>query len=161
MNIAQNFLFLFLNQIRSFRVQPQTISPRFWNSANWLFKWRFRFVCFGSFSVCCHPKTLLPWQRGVTTSPLYLDRAFCFFLPATRGTATKVTQNDVTIIHVGITWLTHWRNLTSLWRYIEDVFEKPKFHQLLTISVMSWWRLLLLKNDLKPFAILNPPFWIN
>ena len=88
---------------------------------------------------------------------------FAFFFPATGGTATKVTQNDVTIIslHVGITWLTHWRNLTSLWRYIDDVFEKLKFHQFLTISVMSWWRLLLLKNDLEPLAILNPPFWIN
>ena len=23
------------------------------------------------FSVCCHPEILLPWQRDVTTSPLY------------------------------------------------------------------------------------------
>ena len=24
-------------------------------------------------SVCCHPKILLPWERDVTTSPLYKD----------------------------------------------------------------------------------------
>jgi len=24
-----------------------------------------------TFSVCCHPKLLLPWQRDVTTSPFY------------------------------------------------------------------------------------------
>ena len=33
------------------------------NGANSLFKWRL--------SVCCHPEILLPWQRDVTTSPLY------------------------------------------------------------------------------------------
>ena len=42
---AQNFLFLFLNQIRSYEV---------WNSANWIFKW--------CFLVCCHPEILLPYQ---------------------------------------------------------------------------------------------------
>ena len=24
------------------------------------------------FSICCHPKNLLPWQHDVTTSPLYM-----------------------------------------------------------------------------------------
>ena len=24
-----------------------------------------------TFSVCCHPEILLPWERDVTTSPLY------------------------------------------------------------------------------------------
>ena len=54
--------FFFSTQILSFRIQPQTISPRFyklmklnkinelWNSANSLFKWRFRFVVFQKFS---------------------------------------------------------------------------------------------------------------
>ena len=34
------------------------------NSAKLLFKWW----------VCCHPKILLPYQRDVTTSPLYCSR---------------------------------------------------------------------------------------
>ena len=35
---------------------------------------------FGEFSVCCHPKNLLPRQRDVTTSPLY-SHYFSFYLP--------------------------------------------------------------------------------
>ena len=31
-----------------------------------------RIYFLSEFSVCCHPKILLPWQRDVTTSPLYL-----------------------------------------------------------------------------------------
>ena len=27
-----------------------------------------------TFSVCCHPKILLPWQRDVTTSLYYRER---------------------------------------------------------------------------------------
>ena len=27
-----------------------------------------------TFSVCCHPEILLPWQRDVTTSPLYFPK---------------------------------------------------------------------------------------
>ena len=30
-----------------------------------------RIYFFSEFSVCYHPKRLLPWQSGVTTSPLY------------------------------------------------------------------------------------------
>ena len=62
-----------------------------WNSANWLFKWRFRFVVIQK---RCYQ------QRDVTTSPLYSDQAMFFFLPATRGggEANKVTQNELTII---------------------------------------------------------------
>ena len=30
-----------------------------------------RILFSSEFSVCCHPKNLLPWQREVTTSPLY------------------------------------------------------------------------------------------
>ena len=30
-----------------------------------------RIYFLSEFSVCCHPKNLLPWRRDVTTSPLY------------------------------------------------------------------------------------------
>ena len=30
-----------------------------------------RIFFLGEFSVCCHPKMLLPWQRDATTPPLY------------------------------------------------------------------------------------------
>ena len=29
----------------------------------------------GEFSVCGHPEILLPWERDVTTSPLYYERS--------------------------------------------------------------------------------------
>ena len=38
-----------------------------WNSANTLLR---------DILVCCHPKILLPWQRDVTTSPLYTRKGY-------------------------------------------------------------------------------------
>ena len=35
-----------------------------------------RIYFLSEFSVCCHPKILLPWQRDVTTSPLYYGHVF-------------------------------------------------------------------------------------
>ena len=40
-----------------------------WNSANALFKWKF--------SVCCHPKIMLPWERDIMTSPLSILQCIC------------------------------------------------------------------------------------
>ena len=37
-----------------------------WKRGNSQFEW-----CFPA--ACCHPETLLPWQRDVTTSPLYTE----------------------------------------------------------------------------------------
>ena len=36
-----------------------------------------RIYFLSEFSVCCHPKILLPWQRDVTASPLYGQRRVC------------------------------------------------------------------------------------
>ena len=41
---------------------------------NWIRSMKFetvRIYFLSEFSVCCHPKILLPWQRDVTTSSLY------------------------------------------------------------------------------------------
>ena len=41
---------------------------------NWIRSMKFegvRITFQATFSVCCHPKILLPWQLDVTTSPLY------------------------------------------------------------------------------------------
>ena len=35
-----------------------------------------RIYFLSEFSVCCDPKILLPWQRDVTTSPLYYGHVF-------------------------------------------------------------------------------------
>ena len=34
-----------------------------------------RIYFLNEFSVCCHPKILLPWQHDVTTSPLHFKLA--------------------------------------------------------------------------------------
>ena len=41
--------------------------------------------CEFTFSVCCHPETLLLWQSDVSTSPLHTDLTF----DTTSGTSVK------------------------------------------------------------------------
>ena len=44
---------------------------------NWIRSMKFKTVriyFLSEFSVCFHPKILLPWQRDVTTSPLYQEK---------------------------------------------------------------------------------------
>ena len=49
------------------------------------------------FSVCCHPKILLPWRRDVTTSPLSkltVRQFHDFFSTFDRGKLAKIHQQD-------------------------------------------------------------------
>ena len=69
----------FLFSFSKLRYVPFEFNPE--NFANiWQIKWNWirsmkfetvRIYFLSEFSVCCHPKILLPWQRDVTTSPLY------------------------------------------------------------------------------------------
>ena len=74
----KNFHFLF-QHVQNFDTVLTNSNPE--NFANiWQIKWNWirsmKFVTvwihfLGTFLVCCHPEILLPWQRDVTTSPLY------------------------------------------------------------------------------------------
>ena len=69
----------FLFSFSKLRYGPFEFNPE--NFANiWQIKWNWirsmkfetvRIYFLSEFSVCSHPKILLPWQRDVTTSPLY------------------------------------------------------------------------------------------
>ena len=73
MNTYKNCRFLFLN------LDNDTYGRKENFVKIWQIKWNWRSVKFKivridfwvTFSVCCHPKFLLPWQRDVRTSPLY------------------------------------------------------------------------------------------
>ena len=68
-----------VNQLKNFRFPFSKLRyGRFGNKIDEV--WSGADSLFGEFSVCCHPKNLLPRQRDVTTSPLY-SHYFSFYLP--------------------------------------------------------------------------------
>ena len=68
-----------VNQLKNFRFPFSKLRyGRFENKIDEV--WSGADSLFGEFSVCCHPKNLLPRQRDVTTSPLY-SHYLSFYLP--------------------------------------------------------------------------------
>ena len=77
----------------------------------WSLKW-----CKFTFSVCCHPEILLPWQHDVMTSPLY-------YLPNKKVYLSWITGwdffGDMHVHLLGVTNYTHKINNTKFgtWKH--------------------------------------------
>ena len=68
-----------------FRLNPENLANIWQIKWNWIRSMKFetvRIYFFSEFSVCCHPKFLLPWQHDITTSPLYSLNPWmrCYFI---------------------------------------------------------------------------------
>ena len=79
-----------------------------------------RIYFLGEFSLCCHPKILLPRQRGVTTSPLF--KRLCY-------TAKKDTERSF-LAQITREVLRRYVNKTSL-PCLLGVQSKHKIHFIL------------------------------
>ena len=69
---TKSFFFFFRYRL-SFGLNPDNFANIWQIKWNWIRSMKFgtvRIYFLSEFSVCCHPKILLPWQRDVTTSPL-------------------------------------------------------------------------------------------
>ena len=117
----QNFHFIFLR----FDTVLSVLTPE--NFANiWQIKWNKKlvrwslkwceFTFYVTFSVCCHPEILLPWQCDAMTSPLY-------YLPNRKIDLSRITGWDsFGAMHVhllGVTNYTHKINNTKFgtWKH--------------------------------------------
>ena len=70
----KNCRFLFLNLDNDRYGLKKNFAKICQIKCNWIRLMKFQIVWtdfYVTLSVCCHPKILLPWQRDVTTSPLY------------------------------------------------------------------------------------------
>ena len=75
----KNVIFLHLDTVLS---DPENFANIWQIEGNWIrsMKKQCEFTFWMTFSVCCHPEILLPWQRNVTTSPFYTISSWLFWM---------------------------------------------------------------------------------
>jgi len=80
---------------------PETFANIWRIKWNWIRSIKFEAVWIHSlseFSVCCHPEILLPWERDITTSPLYSALRSC-------GRSYSTYLWDVLVLAWEYSWL--------------------------------------------------------